>query len=224
MKGLSHRNKEDTSVEMLKFFGVLCVASGVFCISFLLLCLCVFVGRMVFSENSAMPDRTDGDMIYVDLENELTKLGATDIEMDVDSGGNHIYFKVGGIEASLTKVALADDHYAVGDSVLTFFIYDDHYLDEMEKSTLESDEIEAFSYRPIDSFYEGNDRDATIKYYDSKREMYLTDTMVRCIDYAGMVGEFYQRNDGSYHAVYDDIFIWLNGDEPEDYDYDVVYN
>ena len=221
MRGLNYK---PTSRKVLEFIGIYCVASVALFLSLLLFCLCVYVGQKTFFKTSTSAFVDNSDTVYANLEDELIKLGATDIEMDVDKGGNHIYFKIGGIEASLTKVALADDHYVVGDTALTFFIYDDHYLDEMEKSTLESDEIEAFSYRPIDSFYEGNDRDATIKYYDSKREMYLTDTMVRCIDYAGMVGEFYQRNDGSYHAVYDDIFIWLNGDEPEDYDYDVVYN
>ncbi|MBR5621502.1 hypothetical protein IKW75_03435 [Candidatus Saccharibacteria bacterium] len=203
-----------------KLFTALKIGGVIWILIFALLVL-IWLGTRLFTPKR--PDlSTNLEVVYVDLEEKLEELGATNIDMDIDSGGNHIYFTIGGIESSLTSLTniSQSDTGKVGDTVLYFFVYDKHYLDELTKTTLSKDEVEAFSYRPINAFLYDEDDNAKVMYYDKSRNMYVTDTMVRCIDYAGFVGEFYQKQSGEYHAVYDDIGIWLNGDEPADYDYD----
>ena len=186
----------------------------------ILVIVAIFVWLYKFVENAqnntSAHDYIDGmAIVYVDLEDKLYELGATDVEMDVDDGySNHIYFTIGGVDAGLTHIVESAAQYKpdsdhIGESVLFFF---------PENAGLET--YDGVICEGIGSFLDMNDADARVKYYDKRRDMYLTDTMIRCIDYVGFRGEYYQQKSGKHHAIYDDIGIWLNGTEPPDYDYD----
>lgn len=184
-------------------------------IAMVALLIWVFILSERTQRYASRADFADGmAVVYVDLEDKLYELGATDVDMEVDDGiSNHIYFKIAGVDAGLTFIREemqykpVCDH--VGETVLVFF---------PENAGLQT--CDGAICEGINSFLEMNDTDASVKYYDKKRGMYITDTMIRCIDYVGFRGEYYQQKSGRHHAIYDDIGIWLEGVEPPDYDYD----
>ena len=136
-------------------------------------------------------DYIDGmAIVYVDLEDKLEELGATDISVVEDA---YITFKMGRVNAQLLRT---NDN---GDSML--YVSSDNSC-------------------WIPAFIGQQDDAATFRYFDKNLNISLTDTEIRCLDYAAYTGEFFQKKSGEYHAIYDDIGIWLNGTEPPDYDYD----
>lgn len=132
----------------------------------------------------------DSLIAYVNLQEKLEELGATDISVVEDT---YITFKIGRVSAQLLK---ANDE---GDSML--------YVSSDDSCW-------------IPAFIGQQDKYASFRYFDKNLNISLTDTQIRCIDYAAYTGEFFQKKSGEYHAVYDDIGIWLEGIEPPDYDYD----
>lgn len=126
----------------------------------------------------------------VNLTEKLDELGATDISVVGDA---YISFKMGCISAQLLRT---NDG---GDSML--YVSSDNSC-------------------WIPAFIDQQDTAASFRYFDKNLNISLTDTQIRCLDYAAYTGEFFQKKSGEYHAVYDDIGIWLNGTEPPDYDYD----
>ncbi len=164
---------------------------GVIWLSMFSAILLIWIGVKMLSptQSESISDET---LVYVDLEEKLEELGATDISgVIIDDKTSTIDFTVGGVSANLIC--------SQGQTELFFTSPKD--------------------LEPIRALPKGYS-DTSKPYYDDKYNMCLTEKMIRCIDYAGMVGEFYQKQSGEYHAVYDDIGIWVNGDEPADYDYD----
>ena len=131
-------------------------------------------------------------------------------------GGGYYRIRV-NLEDKLEEMGATDINVVDG----AYIIFN---MGKVKAQLLKADEDHSMLYISsgdewIPAFIEQKDSGAKIRYVDNSLEMCLTDTQIRCLDYAAYTGEFFQKKSGEYHAVYDDIGIWLNGTEPPDYDY-----